>query len=97
MPGYELVVRKDACDGIFACLTRDPRFVEDEDGFATIDPNADPVYDSEGEVVEADGRVVATFDDDRIDEARQAAAACPTDAIDVRPLGDEETPLEGEP
>jgi ferredoxin len=28
-------------------------------------------------------RVVATFDDDRIEEARQAAAACPTDAIVV--------------
>ncbi len=28
MSRYELTVEKDACDGIFACLTRDPRFVE---------------------------------------------------------------------
>ena len=36
-----------------------------------------------GEVETIDGDVVATFDDDRIEEARQAAAACPTNAIVV--------------
>ncbi|MEY7850954.1 ferredoxin [Natrarchaeobius sp. A-rgal3] len=84
MSQYEITVEKDACDGIFACLTRDPRFVEGADGLATIDPDADPIYDCDGEVVDTTERVVATFDDDRIDEARQAAAACPTDAIAVR-------------
>ena len=81
---YEVTVEKTACDGIFACLTRDPRFVEGADGLATIDPNGDPIYDCEGAVEDAGQRVVATFDDDRIDEARRAAAACPTDAISVR-------------
>ncbi|SFS76062.1 ferredoxin [Halostagnicola kamekurae] len=88
MPAYEITVEKDACDGIFACLTRDPRFVEGADGMATIDPDADPIYDCEGEVTDTAERVVATFDDDRIDEARQAAAACPTDAIVVREVGE---------
>ncbi|QLK25502.1 ferredoxin [Natrinema zhouii] len=88
MSRYEVTIEKDACDGIFACLTRDPRFVEGEDGLATIDPGADPVYDCEGEVTDNAERVVATFDDDRIDEARQAAAACPTDAIIVEEVGE---------
>jgi len=84
MTTYEITLHKAPCDGIFACLTRDPRFVEDDaDGLATIDPEADPIYDGDGEVRETDGTVVATFDDDRIDEARQAAAACPTNAIVV--------------
>ncbi|ELY60859.1 ferredoxin [Natronococcus jeotgali] len=88
MPRYEITIEKDACDGIFACLTRDPRFVEGEDDLATIDPGADPVYDCEGEVADTERQVVATFDDDRIDEARQAAAACPTDAIVVEEVGE---------
>ncbi len=88
MPRYEVTIEKDACDGIFACLTRDPRFIEGTDGLATIDPTADPVYDCEGEVTDTDEQVVATFDDDRIEEARQAAAACPTDAIIVEEVGE---------
>lgn len=88
MPRYEVTVEKGACDGIFACLTRDPRFVEGTDGLATIDPDADPVYDCEGAVTDTDERVVATFDDDRVGEAKQAAAACPTDAITVREVGE---------
>jgi ferredoxin len=88
MPRYEVTIEKGACDGIFACLTRDPRFVEGEDGLATIDPDADPVYDCEGDVTDTSERVVATFDDDRIDEAKQAAAACPTDAIAVEEVGE---------
>jgi len=83
MTTYEVTLKKEPCDGIFACLTRDPRFVEDDDGLATIDPDGDPVYDGDGEVREVDGDVIATFDDDRIEEARQAAAACPTNAIIV--------------
>ena len=84
MTTYQVTLSKDACDGIFACLTRDPRFVEDDDGLATIDPDGDPIYDGDGEVREVDGNVIATFDDDRIDEARQAAAACPVNAITVQ-------------
>ena len=86
MPQYEVTLEKEACDGIFACLTQDPRFVEDEDGLATVDPDADPIYDATGEetVTVEDGRVVATFDDDRIDDTKKAAEACPLDAIVVR-------------
>ena len=83
MTTYEVTLTKELCDGIFACLTRDPRFVEGDDRLATIDPDADPIYDGGGEVREEDGAVVATFDDDHIEDARQAAAACPTDAIVV--------------
>ncbi len=89
MTSYKITLEKETCDGIFACLTRDPRFVEDDDGLATIDPDADPIYDCEGEVLEENGQVIATFDDDRIGEAQQAAAACPVNAITV-------TELEGE-
>ncbi len=90
MPTYEVTLEKAACDGIFACLTRDPRFVEGEDGLATIDPDADPIYDATGEetVTVEDGRVVATFDDDRLEDAKKAARACPLDAIEVREVGE---------
>ncbi|MFC7154257.1 ferredoxin [Halomarina halobia] len=88
MTRYEVILEKAPCDGIFACLTRDPRFVEAADGLATIDPDADPVYDCEGEVVESRGRIVAAFDDDRIGEAEQAARACPTNAITVREVSE---------
>lgn len=91
MPAYHVTLDKQSCDGIFACLTRDPRFVEDEDGLATIDPDADPIYDATGEetvTVTAD-EVQATFNDDRLSEMRQAAAACPVNAITVTEGTDE--------
>ncbi|ELZ11687.1 hypothetical protein C479_06517 [Halovivax asiaticus JCM 14624] len=90
MTEYVVTLEKEACDGIFACLTRDPRFVEADDGLATIDPDADPIYDATGEETVAvdDDRVVATFDDERLAAARQAAAACPTGAIEVRDVDD---------
>lgn len=44
---YRVTIDRNACDGIFACLTRDPRFVEGEDGLATIDPAADPAPPSD--------------------------------------------------
>jgi len=76
---YRVALDREACDGIFACLVRDDRFVEAADGLATIGAGAsDP-----------DETVVATFDDDRIEDARQAAAACPVDAISVREGDDE--------
>jgi ferredoxin len=86
MTTYQITIDTEACDGIFACLTRDPRFVEDDTGLVTIDPNADPAPpDSSdgGDVHHENGRITAEFDDDRIDEARQAAAACPMNAITV--------------
>ncbi|QGA82250.1 ferredoxin [Halomicrobium sp. LC1Hm] len=76
---YRVALDREACDGIFACLVRDDRFVEASDGLATIGAGErDP-----------DETVVATFDDDRIEDARQAAAACPVDAISVREGDDE--------
>ena len=84
---YRITIDKDACDGIFACLTRDPRFVEGEEGLATVDPDADPAPpdDAGTWVVDEDENVVvAEFEDDgRVEEARRAAAACPPGAITV--------------
>lgn len=74
---YRIRLDRTACDGIFACLVRDDRFVEADDGLATI-----------GGVTGEDA-AVATFDDDRLADARQAASACPVDAIDVSEVGDE--------
>ena len=80
---FEIEIDRTACDGIFACLTRDGRFVEDEDGLATVDPNAGGVVS-----VSQDGdSVVATVAGD-IDDARLAAQACPPGAMVIRE-GDE--------
>ncbi|ACV47982.1 MULTISPECIES: ferredoxin [Halomicrobium] len=76
---YRVALDRAACDGVFACLVRDDRFVEASDGLATIGAT-----DTDGEET-----VVATFDDDRIEAARQAAAACPVDAISVSEGSDE--------
>ena len=73
---YRVTIDTDACDGIFACLTRDDRFAEGEDGLATIEADA-------GNVRREEGQVVAEFDDDRRTDAEQAAAACPPNAISV--------------
>jgi ferredoxin len=79
MPRYRVTIDREACDGIFACLTRDERFVEDGDGLAT--------FDTEEALVETGpGRIVAEFEDDRLGEAEGAAAACPPGAIDVEVL-----------
>ena len=77
---YAVRLDRGTCEGIFACLVRDERFVEASDGLATV-AGADDRNASE--------TVVATFDDDRIAEARQAAEACPVDAISVTEDGDE--------
>ncbi|MGZ0747595.1 ferredoxin [Haloparvum sp. AD34] len=74
---YTVAVDRDACDGVFACLVRDDRFREDDDGLAGFDPEtADALERSEASVQ-------ATFTDDRLEDARAAAAACPFDAITV--------------
>ena len=72
MTEYEITVDLELCDGIFACLVRDDRFEEAEDGLVEL-----PGGHRE------DGALTATFDDDRLADAEDAAAACPTDAITV--------------
>jgi ferredoxin len=84
MSGYRVTIDKTACDGIFACLTRDRRFVEDEDGLATVE-----AADATTGATASDRLVIAEFADDRIDEARAAAAACPPDAITVEALDED--------
>jgi len=76
---FRIEIDREACDGIFACLARDDRFVEDEAGLATVDPTAESVIDVE----RSDERVIATVDGDP-EDANLAARACPPDAITVR-------------
>ena len=76
---YRIVLDRSACDGVFACLVRDDRFAEAADGLATVE-GAD---ESDG----SDDELAAAFDDDRLDDARQAARACPLGAIDVSATG----------
>jgi len=69
---YTITLDREACDGVFACLVRDDRFSEAEDGLATLDG------------AERDGTTErVTVDDDRLADAARAAAACPVDAISV--------------
>ena len=72
---YTVTLDRAACDGIFACLVRDDRFTERADGLAGIE-TAEGKHDS-------DETVTVTFEDDRLADAEQAAAACPVDAISV--------------
>jgi ferredoxin len=76
---YRFRLDREACDGVFACLVRDDRFVEADDGLATLD-GGDP---------KADDTLVGTFADGRLEDARQAASACPLQAIDVTEVDDE--------
>ena len=76
---YTVTIDRDACDGIFACLVRDDRFVEDSAGLAAIE-------------VDDEHAIRATFDDDRREDAEQAAAACPLDAITVEDAGTKAPP-----
>lgn len=74
-----MTLDRAACDGIFACLVRDDRFVEREDGLAGIEGADDAECDRR-----TDGdTVTVAFDDDRRESAERAAAACPVDAIEV--------------
>lgn len=72
---YRITLDRERCDGIFACLVRDDRFVEEDDGRAAIE-------------IDDENAVAATFDDDRRDDADAAAAACPLDAITVEDIED---------
>lgn len=75
---YQISLDRETCDGVFACLVRDERFVEASDGLATIAAASG-----------GDDELTAKFTDDRLDDARQAARACPVGAIDVTTVDDE--------
>jgi ferredoxin len=89
---YRVTIDREACDGVFACLVRDERFVEDGDGLAAFDTADDAA------TIEVDdaATLAATFDDDRRGAADQAAAACPLDAISVEEV-DAANGASGEP
>ena len=78
---YAIRLDRDACDGVFACLVRDDRFVESGDGLAAIADGDETT----GDEARSDDHAttVARFDDDRLAAAEGAAAACPLDAIEV--------------
>ena len=76
---YRIEIDRVACDGIFACLVQDDRFVEDDEGLATIDPDAAGVV----EVERTEETVIATVDGGA-DAAGLAERACPPGAITVR-------------
>ena len=77
---YRVSLDREACDGIFACLVRDDRFEEASDGLATI---------AGTDTADSNGEMTVSFEDGRIGEARQAAAACPVDAIEITEGRDE--------
>lgn len=86
---YRVRIDRTACEGVFACLVRDDRFVEATDGLVTIDP--DETHDRRDENDDAeknDSHETIWFADDRIEDARLAARACPVDAIDVTVIDD---------
>ncbi|SDY23775.1 ferredoxin [Halobellus clavatus] len=76
---YQVRLDRSACDGVFACLARDDRFVEASDGLATIDGGDDGSHQKRT----MDGAEVVTFTDGQLTAAEQAARACPVDAIEV--------------
>ena len=78
---YELHLDRAACDGVFACLVRDDRFVEADDGLAAVVGGEELTATAE--------RQVLRFDDDSRGDAEQAARACPVDAIAVREVTDD--------
>ena len=93
---YRVRLDREGCEGVFACLVRDDRFVEAPDGLATIEASeglsaADggSRSDRDCEPNERD-ELHVSFADDRLADAKQAARACPVDAIEVLTEGDDE-------
>lgn len=78
----EVELDRDSCTGVFACLVRDQRFVEDDDGLAAFHPDLDAVTRSPGDGEGDADVVVATVKDD-LSSMRKAAEACPFDAIEI--------------
>lgn len=83
---YQVRLDRSACDGVFACLVRDDRFVEASDGLATIDGGDDDSRQNS----DMNGNQLVTFTDERLTAAEQAARACPVDAIEVLTREDNE-------
>lgn len=83
---YQVRLDRGACDGVFACLVRDDRFIEASDGVAIID-ESDDSGQQERNVNE---KQLVTFTDERLKSAEQAARACPVDAIEVLTEKDDE-------
>ncbi|MDY6818492.1 MAG: ferredoxin [Halobacteriales archaeon] len=75
---YQVRLDRERCTGVFACLVRDDRFVEASDGLATVQADGKQRDDS------SDDELRVRFTDERLEAAKQAARACPVDAIDVR-------------
>ena len=82
---YRVTIDREACDGVFACLVRDDRFVESaEQGSADSSSGQGPREAGLAAIeVDDEHAIAATFDDDRRGDAEQAADACPLDAITV--------------
>ena len=83
---YTVTIDREACDGVFACLVRDDRFVEDSAEHGSADSSSGQHPREEGlAAIEVDDEhaIAATFDDGRRGKAQQAADACPLDAITV--------------
>ena len=76
---YQVRLDRSACDGVFACLVRDDRFVEASDGLAIINGGDDGKHQER----DVNGEQLVTFTDERLTAAEQAARACPVDAIEV--------------
>jgi ferredoxin len=75
---YRVRLDRAACEGVFACLVRDGRFVEAADGLATLTVEGDELPD-ERERAAADGAGGGTgaagSDDARRDESRDELVA----------------------
>jgi ferredoxin len=82
---YQVRLDRSACDGVFACLVRDDRFVEASDGLAIINGGDDRYQERD-----VNGEQLVTFTDERLTAAEQAARACPVDAIEVLTEEDDE-------
>ena len=93
---YRITIDREACDGIFACLVRDDRFVESAERSSAEDSSGQrPRDDGPGlAAIEVDDEqaIAATFEDDDRAAAEQAAAACPMDAISVTDAATDQPP-----
>jgi ferredoxin len=82
-----ITLDRDACEGVFACLVRDDRFVEAADGLAGL-----AIDDTPAATAADGGDVVTAVVDEDAEAARGAAAACPFDAIEVEAVDAAEVP-----